>query len=307
VSTHRVISLADALRAASELGPLDGEARDCLLEMMGVAHAAAAAPAPAAIGVWKPSSTEASARPDRPPLTVRPPAPLEPSPLVPAGAVGRERRARTSVTQTRLESQQPPLPAWLLAPGAALEPAAPESSVPKAPEPLFGQRTGRAILTAALATIVHEGEIDIERLVPVFGEGRTLDTVPRQAMATLRRGAQVLVDLGAGLDPYRGDVDQLLDGFDRVLADDRLQTFFFAGCPSRGVYTATDPDSREWTPPPPGVPTVVVTDLGIGGALVDDDRASAIEWLDFARTVRASAGSPSGGPGVIRSSRLSAA
>ena len=82
-------------------------------------------------------------------------------------------------------------------------------------------------------------------------------------------------------------MEQLLVSFDALLADDRLQIRSFFGCPGRGVVSTGD-DVTPWSPPPPGTLVVIISDFGVGGPLLDDDRASTGEWLAFIAEVRRS-------------------
>ena len=277
------ISLAEAIRAAYALAPGDADTREALLAMLGLATTVESGHTTVTLGVWKPSSTEAVGRTARPPASpivlppglrrIQPPPPLQRA----------EPGARTRVTQTTTAGP-PPAPAWVSGPGPTLaEP--PADSPPVPPPSLFSPRTERAILSAALGTYAEEGDLDMERILEGVAEKRALEYLPRQRVATLRRGAQVLVDLGAGMDPYRQDVERLVAQLDSILADDRLTVAGFAGTPLRGLDTPVG-DRLPWSPPPAGSPVVLVTDLGIGGPLVSEDRAHPAEWLVFASGVR---------------------
>jgi hypothetical protein len=280
-----VISLADALRAAHALGPFDAAARQRILDMLGVTAVDMAPPAPT-VGVWQPSSTAEAPRVVPSAAVITTPTALAPKPQPPVTAQAGPRRGRTVITQTRAPSATPTVPDWLATAGRTLPPAILDPA-PAPSEPLFAGRTRRAILTAALSTLVHEGDIDVDGVVRTLAAGRPLWRVPRLATRTLRRGAQVFVDAGAGLDPYRSDVDQILDAFDDVLADDRMTVAFFTRCPSKGVSPTPDVTPAAWEPPAPGTPVVVISDFGIGGPILRD-RASVGEWIDFARAVRSS-------------------
>ena len=234
------------------------------------------------LGVWKPSSTEAVGRTPRPPVSpIVLPAGLRR--VTPTPSSRPEPGARTRVTQTATAGP-PPAPLWSSSAGPTLEDLQVEMT-PVPAVPLFSARTERAILSAALATSVEEGDLDMDRIVERVAERRPLEDVPRLRSVTLRRGAQVLVDLGAGMDPYRPDVERLVAQLDTILADDRLTVAGFVGTPLRGIATAAG-DRVAWSPPPAGRPVVLVTDLGIGGPMVSEDRAHPAEWLPFAFEVR---------------------
>ena len=279
-----VISFADALRAAAALGPFDGTAQKRILNMLGVTSIDLAPPAPT-VGVWQPSSTSVAPRVVPEQSTIATPPTLLPEPQQPITPRPAARRGRTVITPVQAESATPTVPGWLATAGRTLPPAVLDRDSVIS-EPLFAGPTRRAILTAALSTLVHEGDIDVEGVVAMLTDARPLRHVPRLAMPTLRRGTQVLVDTGPGLDPYRSDVDQILEAFDDVLADDRMTVAFFNRCPLQGV-SSPQGDLRSWEPPSSGTTVVVISDLGIGGPVLGD-RASVSEWLDFARAVRTS-------------------
>jgi hypothetical protein len=61
--------------------------------------------------------------------------------------------------------------------------------------------------------------------------------------------------------------------------------FRFAGCPLRGAGAGPKPWHR-YRPPLPGVPVVLLTDLGICQPPLATDSADECEWLEFATLVR---------------------
>lgn len=141
-----------------------------------------------------------------------------------------------------------------------------------------------------LARWTADGPPDLERLVDMSSRLEPIRRVPQRLIPTLRRGAQVLVDLAAGLAPYRYDVQDVLTGA-RLLSADSIEVMSFSGCPIRGAGTATHDDWSSWRPPARGTPVLLVSDLGIGGSPLDPDRASEAEWAAFL-TVAARAGVP---------------
>jgi hypothetical protein len=282
------ISLADAVTAANELRPQDDETVDAVLQMLGLRGMLAAPPRPG-IGVWKPSSSEEVTRTQR-----QQPRPLD---LAPAWGASPAAARRGPVqagrrSSVRLISQGSGVlspPAWYTEPGIVLAPAATAASA--SPPPLFAQRVQRGILSAALATYVDAGELDVDAIVDTLAAVRPLGMLPRKRIPTLRRGVQLLLDVSPALDPFRADQRELVARLDDVLADDRLQVLHFAGCPGRGTGAGPRRSWSAWRAPAAGVPVVVVTDFGIGLGPVDVDWTSPDEWAEFAARVRA-AGHP---------------
>jgi hypothetical protein len=273
-----VIALGDALRAVAALQPRDAEALHAVVWMLGLTFGTEASTRAAqSIGPWKPSATRhVSTEPIQAPVrepersTVRSERPVLPS---------RIRHVRKATGRT-------PPPAWLDEPGEVLAPAHCTGDSPRK-RALFDRLSRRGILSAALATLVPEGDLDLETILEIVGQGRSLQRLPRLPSPTLRGGAQVLIDLSTGMDPFTEDQQQIVNALDDILTDDRLQVLYFAGCPSRGVGTGARDAWAPWTPPPRGVPVVTLTDLGIGGPELDEDRATPSEWLRFAHRVTA--------------------
>jgi hypothetical protein len=141
-----------------------------------------------------------------------------------------------------------------------------------------------------LARWTADGPPDLERLVDMGARLEPIERVPRRSVPTLRRGAQVLVDLAVGLAPYRYDVEDVLLGA-RLLSADLIEVMSFSGCPTRGAGKGTRDDWSSWRPPARGTPVLLVSDLGIGGPPMDPNRASVAEWLAFS-AVATRAGAP---------------
>jgi hypothetical protein len=273
-----VIALGDALRAVAALEPRDAEALHAVVRLLGLTlDAEVSTRAARSIGAWKPTGTRS--------VTTEPiQAPArEPE----RSTVQSERPVlRSRVRHVKKGTGQTSPPAWLGEPGDVLGPAYSIGESPRK-RALFDRLSRRGILSAALATLVPEGDLDLETILEIVGQGRSLHRLPRLPAPTLRGGAQVLVDLSTAMDPFAEDQRQIVNALDDILTDERLHVLYFAGCPSRGVGTGARDGWAPWTPPPRGVPVVTLTDLGIGGPDLDEDRAAPAEWLRFAQRVRA--------------------
>lgn len=157
---------------------------------------------------------------------------------------------------------------------------------PPAPQPLIGKRVRRAIFCSALATRMSDGPPDIDQILERFTSCRPLTDLPRLAERTLRYGVQVLVDCWIGMAPFSADQQSVLKAIRELFAPDRFEQLRFAGCPSRGVGPGARKDRRPWKPPRRRTPILLLSDLGIGGPMLDPDGSDPIEWLAFARKVR---------------------
>lgn len=274
-----LISLGDVVRAAAALRP-DADAAGEMLRMLGLERAETRHEAPL-LGVWKASSTANVLAAQRHSATAG--VDLHAHADLPAAGSARDTVADPprAATLTPIGGAETAvaLPAWASGEALVLEDLGPTRS----PDPLFGRIQRRGILSAALATPVPEGELDVDEAIATLARLEPIRTLPRRLAPTLRRGVQLLLDIGAGMLPFLEDQRSLTAALDDILSDDRLDVLYFAGCPSRGVGPGARDEWRAWRPPPLGTPVLAVTDLGIGGPRLDDDRAGVAEWLAFAQ------------------------
>ena len=274
-----LISLGDAVRATAALRP-DADAADEMLRMLGLERAEARHEAPL-LGVWKASSTANVLAAQRHSATsgadLHVPADLPPADSAQQTTADPPRAA--TLTPLGGAGTTVSLPEWASGEALVLEDLGPA----RPPDPLFGRIQRRGILSAALATPAPEGELDVDEAIARLARLEPIRTLPRRLAPTLRRGVQLLLDIGAGMLPFLEDQRSLTAALDDILSDDRLDVLYFAGCPSRGVGHGGRDEWRAWRPPPPGTPVLAVTDLGIGGPRLDDDRAGVAEWLAFAQ------------------------
>lgn len=205
--------------------------------------------------------------------------------------VARESRPsvdETSETKLTLISTGRPeisSPAWVSS-TAPLPPPAKRPEARPARPALIKKRVRRAILSEALATRVLEGPPDLKRICNELTNCRPLAELPMLPLTTLRQGAQVLVDGWIGMAPFSADQQSMVQAISRMISRDRLELLRFAGCPTRGVGTGSRREWRRWQAPPRQTRVLVLSDLGIGGPLLDRDRANPSEWLEFAKQVR---------------------
>lgn len=279
-----IISFGDALKACFALKP-DAEAVRQVMVVLGLASERAT-PAPRNVGAAKPSSTSTVVsvqrrrpRTDRLPESGRS---TTRHPVSPSGGRGRT----AIVRRVREGGAKFQAPEWLKDDGAPkLETldaaAAPETT------PLFSRIQRRGILTAAIATSVREGELDVDAIVVTLSAGLPIRELPRLTRQTTRWGCQVLKDRGPGMAPFREDVAQVVDALDDILPGDCLEAHDFVACPSRGLLRVSKTGFEPWQPPPQGMPILVISDLGIGGPMMDHTQGTIAEWVAFADNARA--------------------
>lgn len=171
-------------------------------------------------------------------------------------------------------------PAWLTESTPAL--GTEESLVPPPSTfPLYIRRTRRAILSAALGTDFHEGHIDLRSLIDQLSRGKIIRQIPRLPILSLRRGVQILFDHGRGMEPFASDRDDLLVALLELFPAERVRVLNFADAPSRGCGPGDREKWGQWTAPAAGTPVLVVSNMGIGGPLVNPERSSTSEWQSF--------------------------
>jgi hypothetical protein len=98
----------------------------------------------------------------------------------------------------------------------------------------------------------------------------------------------MLVDHGSGMVPYRRDAAWLANEIERLVGSGGSTMLRFRGLPSHGVADPRRKTRRPYTPPPSGVPVVLITDFGISVDDLATDRVTGLEWIAFLRELRRS-------------------
>jgi hypothetical protein len=162
----------------------------------------------------------------------------------------------------------------------------PEDELPPPPlDPLFRPQWSRALISTLARIQRPGGPPEVTRLVELAVERKPVDALP-STMVETADGADILVDTGEGMSLFARDQEQLTALMGRVLGTGHLSIFRFQVSPERGVIGGNRYHPRPYTPPQPGWPVVLLTDLGISahtvGRAVDWQ-----EWLTFAARIRA--------------------
>lgn len=147
--------------------------------------------------------------------------------------------------------------------------------------PLFQPQSQRAILSQALSATVNSAEPDLEEIVRRIGRAVPLDRLPMKPIRTLSRGVQLLIDLGAGMEPFA--VDRARIGREILSLTGNVERLRFRGSPLDGVMGEGMFQSRPWQPPQPGVPILVVSDLGMNRWSPRVVPGSVGRWIEFSR------------------------
>lgn len=145
--------------------------------------------------------------------------------------------------------------------------------------PLLRAVEQRSILATALEMPRSSQEPDILHIIQALTTGQPLRSLPMQSVRTLSRGVQVMRDLSPPLWGFFDDQNQVLEALKTVVGP-LLHSLNFFGDP----FSAGEGSSHTWQPyqlPPPGVPVLVLSELGqlAGGP---EAAEAAARWQAFA-------------------------
>lgn len=155
-------------------------------------------------------------------------------------------------------------------------------------DPLLPERIAAATVEAVTAIRQPDGALDVSRIVERIASAQPLHHLPCRPRPTLRRGLQLLLDMGEGMMPFRGDQAALRRRILTVVGDELVNVQRFVGTPLRKAGAGPAFTWDRYASPPPGTPVVVVSDVGIGWPpLHGADRATENEWLAFAQRLAA--------------------
>jgi hypothetical protein len=277
--THRAdVGLADLARALQTLQPQDEEGVAVIASCLGFELPRARAPSPP--------------KPPLPPDTERPEDPAEAADEVTEDAPGPgDGDADYQLSLPRLTPIGRDTSGLTIPWGAAdaleeFDPSRHLSSTLRR-SPLFDPRWSRELVRALLVTDIADGPLDEDEAVERVAQAQPLDPIPRGVSRSLRRGAQVLVDHGEGMEPFADDAWELTERIERLAGSGNVTTLSCWDAPLRGVGL----DLSPYTPPYPGAPVLAISDVGIGGPPLRLERARAREWLALAALL-AGRGSP---------------
>ena len=168
-----------------------------------------------------------------------------------------------------------------------VEPLPPQEDGPIATPPLIPllmPQWTRGILSAAFSTWDDEGLLDIESVTEVLANGESVERLPTLLSLTLGRGVQLLLDKSQAMMPFVRDQAWLLKEIRNVVGTDKVEVLRFIGSPGRGAGAGPRP-WPDYQPPPPGVPVVILSDLGIRQPMFASDWADEDEWVAFVDVV----------------------
>ncbi|MFF1480835.1 hypothetical protein ACFVYD_25360 [Streptomyces sp. NPDC058301] len=172
-----------------------------------------------------------------------------------------------------------------VASGAEL-PARRTNATPLSHESPWKGDWARGIMFAVAATPVASRELDQRALLRGVAGGQALRAVPRRRRFSTRRGAQLLLDHGPGMAPFRDDGVWLRDLVGSIAGRDRVEVLRFRGAPGRGVVRQDPLTIDPYRPPPPGTPVILFSDLGrMRPPFAGRGVAGPQEWRAFVHAV----------------------
>lgn len=125
------------------------------------------------------------------------------------------------------------------------------------PSKVLAQRRIPSLVRDAAATEGGDGPIDLDRLSELIASQKPIPTaLPRLPHATLRRGAQVLLNMSEDMVPLRGDLAATASSVHDLIPD--AEVWLCLGPPSGGGAVPSDGRPRPWAPPRPGTPIVLI-------------------------------------------------
>jgi hypothetical protein len=196
------ISLADAARAFARLAPENDETAQAIACLLGFDLPSARATATTSDQLGRVIS-QREARHSTPDRTDSELGDVLPTYISPEAATSSDFEI------SQVTSLHPRSAGWRNA--LPLDPFLPEIHLQGAAvyEPLFQPQWTRSIISFVLATDGPDGPLDVPQMVEIIASGKPVYQIPRLARPSLFRGAQVLVDVGEGMQPFLRDAEEL--------------------------------------------------------------------------------------------------
>ncbi len=257
----------EAIRFLQEHGlEEDDEERRGVAELLGFQWRAEPRRAPRSAPTLGPN-------PDPPPINDLDEVEQTPAPVQSDNDAWVERHAATASESLEWYSQIKALPATSSA-----------ADLPELPlVPLFNPGWTRAILFAALAWEIHDGDLDVDRLAESLASGqpvRELPRLPRERLGQQR--FQVLVDIREAMRPFRRDQQEILSRVEAFLPRESVEFVTYFGCPLKARNWAVPQEDFTYRIPPAGTVVFLLTDLGLGPRVPGTTITTPGDWERFA-------------------------
>jgi hypothetical protein len=141
----------------------------------------------------------------------------------------------------------------------------------------------RRVLRAAFARPIPGRTIDVRRATERVAQCRPLLPLPWKRHWSAPAGSRLLLDIGAGMQPFAADQADVTLAAQRVLGRGALRVEKFRQIPTRPAGSGTGA-IWTWRPyrlPAPRTSIVIVTDLGLARPLPDTVPAAPSEWIEL--------------------------
>jgi hypothetical protein len=264
---NTAIGLGDLVRAIRKLNARDVETQKTIAEMLGMTLLSKAVDLPSERTA---ADLQAADRPTEPP---------------PDSDPELEEKIDDSVPIT-LDHAQSESDEWIKGVEPLPLPSGDDKYVAPDLEPLLLPQWTRAILSAALVTNAEDGLPDIERITETIARGEAIRELPTRSSPTLCRGVQLLIDKSLAMMPFIRDQAWLQKEIQQVVGKNHVELRRFVGSPLRRGAGSESKPWKDYAPPMPGTPVVVLTDLGICQPILGDDWADVQEWQRFGVAVQ---------------------
>jgi hypothetical protein len=163
----------------------------------------------------------------------------------------------------------------------------PAAIAPVRHRPLMTGGQARRALRAAFARPRRTHRIDVARLVDRMAALEPLEPIPVERHDRLSPDAELLLDIGSGMQPFHADRADVVRAARRILGV-RLSPKLFKQVPTRPAGAGAGPvwTWRSFQPPARRRAVVFVTDLGLATPLPDGLPAAEYEWAELFADLR---------------------
>ncbi|GIH02441.1 hypothetical protein Rhe02_05080 [Rhizocola hellebori] len=120
------------------------------------------------------------------------------------------------------------------------------------------------IMLASTATMQPARTLDMASAVRRIAKGEVIRRLPLGRRLTVRLGIQLLIDHAEAMSPFAADRAWLAELAQHVVGQDQVEIVRFRSIPEV-VAVGPPPRLISYPPPMPGLPVVVISDLGLIG------------------------------------------
>jgi hypothetical protein len=265
--------LGDVVEVWTQFGAVSEEERALLVEPLGFEL-------PRAVGLGKVQPAGSSA-----PMSQLPEAPSQAAPTADLNQLNSS--ALQAVPMSVLDRKEPDPrrePDWVRH-ALPLEQERVEHALFRPPyESLFETRWTRALVGAVTATRAEDGPIDLTAVIQSLARCRPLLNLPRRKILTLRKGVQLVLDYSESMMPFFRDMEELARRIVEIVGRDRTTILkIYGDILRKRNWRKKSNWLLEGGAPPPAVPLLIVSDLGLTRDAVLRDGTRPWGWMEIAQ------------------------